>query len=292
MTAIRTQASPESPPEEEAQERTVRLAGGATVWGGGWYNSGYRDYSPMTMRFTTTDPIRSGGNWYQYVQGDPVNYIDPWGLEASDSAAMGLVAAAGAPSATVVTATYAAVVSFATTVQNLGTYVNTGNLADMYRTDATLRTGLGPDALRAINSYSSTSALEQRLQNMTVHSGVNMGAITAVTGTPAGMFSYGNDIFVEADLAGATRATISPEMANLLAHETVHSLQAETGGLVQFAQDYFQEMDAAKARLIALGNPTPTDQQAYEANRYEVEAYSVGGRRGSYLNSSGSTWMR
>jgi RHS repeat-associated protein len=80
MTAIRTQASPESPPEEEAQERTVRLAGGATVWGGGWYNSGFRDYSPMTMRFTTTDPIRSGSNWYAYVNGDPVNYVDPWGL--------------------------------------------------------------------------------------------------------------------------------------------------------------------------------------------------------------------
>jgi RHS repeat-associated protein len=87
MTAIRTQASPESPPEEEAQERTVRLAGGATVWGGGWYNSGFRDYSPMQMRFTTVDPVRSGSNWYAYVGGDPVNYVDPWGLEASDSAA-------------------------------------------------------------------------------------------------------------------------------------------------------------------------------------------------------------
>jgi RHS repeat-associated protein len=50
----------------------------------GWYNSGYRDYSPMTMRFTTTDPIRSGSNWYAYVNGDPVNYVDPLGLDVAN----------------------------------------------------------------------------------------------------------------------------------------------------------------------------------------------------------------
>jgi RHS repeat-associated protein len=46
----------------------------------GWYNSSYRDYSPMTMRFTTVDPARAGNNHYMYVDGDPVNNVDPLGL--------------------------------------------------------------------------------------------------------------------------------------------------------------------------------------------------------------------
>ena len=50
-----------------------------------FYNYGYRDYSPHTVRFTTVDPIRDGANWFAYVNNDPVNYVDLWGLLASDS---------------------------------------------------------------------------------------------------------------------------------------------------------------------------------------------------------------
>ena len=50
----------------------------------GLYNYGYRDYSPKTVRFTTVDPIRDGSNWFAYVNNDPVNYVDLWGLLASD----------------------------------------------------------------------------------------------------------------------------------------------------------------------------------------------------------------
>ena len=50
----------------------------------GLYNYGYRDYSPQTVRFTTVDPIRDGANWFAYVNNDPVNYVDLWGLLASD----------------------------------------------------------------------------------------------------------------------------------------------------------------------------------------------------------------
>ena len=46
----------------------------------GLYNYGYRDYSPQTVRFTTIDPIRDGSNWFAYVNNDPVNYVDLWGL--------------------------------------------------------------------------------------------------------------------------------------------------------------------------------------------------------------------
>ena len=44
------------------------------------YNYGYRDYNPSTSRFTTVDPIRDGLNWFQYCNGDPVNFVDLWGL--------------------------------------------------------------------------------------------------------------------------------------------------------------------------------------------------------------------
>jgi RHS repeat-associated protein len=48
----------------------------------GLYNYGYRDYKPEVARFTTVDPVRDGSNWFAYVNNDPVNYIDPWGLDS------------------------------------------------------------------------------------------------------------------------------------------------------------------------------------------------------------------
>ena len=44
------------------------------------YNYGYRDYNPSTSRFTSTDPIRDGFNWFAYCNGDPVNFVDINGL--------------------------------------------------------------------------------------------------------------------------------------------------------------------------------------------------------------------
>ena len=46
----------------------------------GLYDYGYRDYAPEVARFTTVDPIKDGENWFAYVNNDPVNYLDPWGL--------------------------------------------------------------------------------------------------------------------------------------------------------------------------------------------------------------------
>ena len=42
---------------------------------------GFRDYSPKYARFITEDPIRDGENWFAYVGNNPVNWVDPWGLE-------------------------------------------------------------------------------------------------------------------------------------------------------------------------------------------------------------------
>ncbi|WP_319562705.1 RHS repeat-associated core domain-containing protein [Marispirochaeta sp.] len=47
----------------------------------GLYDYGFRDYKPAINRWTTIDPIRSGTNWYAYVGNDPVNWVDPLGLE-------------------------------------------------------------------------------------------------------------------------------------------------------------------------------------------------------------------
>ena len=40
-------------------------------------------YDPVLGRFLTSDPIgtEAGMNTYAYVNGDPVNQVDPWGLE-------------------------------------------------------------------------------------------------------------------------------------------------------------------------------------------------------------------
>jgi RHS repeat-associated protein len=49
------------------------------------YDYGFRDYSPVAMRFTTVDPIKDSYNWYAYVGNDPINFIDPFGLSPSDN---------------------------------------------------------------------------------------------------------------------------------------------------------------------------------------------------------------
>jgi RHS repeat-associated protein len=45
------------------------------------YYFGARYYDPVVGVWTSPDPIEDFWNGYSYVGGNPINYIDPWGLE-------------------------------------------------------------------------------------------------------------------------------------------------------------------------------------------------------------------
>ena len=47
----------------------------------GTYYLRARYYDPHTGRFISEDPIRDGLNWYTYCGGNPVMFVDPWGLD-------------------------------------------------------------------------------------------------------------------------------------------------------------------------------------------------------------------
>src|SRR3989338_5410363 len=50
----------------------------------GWYYYGFRYYDPDVGRWTSVDPVPQFHNSYSFVGGDPINYVDLWGLQAGD----------------------------------------------------------------------------------------------------------------------------------------------------------------------------------------------------------------
>jgi RHS repeat-associated protein len=44
---------------------------------------GARFYDPEAGRFITLDPIKAGSNWFEYCRDNPINLIDPMGLDVS-----------------------------------------------------------------------------------------------------------------------------------------------------------------------------------------------------------------
>lgn len=55
-------------------------------------------YDPNTGRWLQRDPIESGNNLYQYVEGDPIDNTDPSGLQASRPASTPTTTPASGPS--------------------------------------------------------------------------------------------------------------------------------------------------------------------------------------------------
>lgn len=51
------------------------------LWGSGW-NRG-SPYSATLGRWISSDPIRDGVNWYEFVGGNPGNRVDPSGLQTT-----------------------------------------------------------------------------------------------------------------------------------------------------------------------------------------------------------------
>lgn len=48
-------------------------------------NYGFRDYDYSSGRFITSDPVRDGNNWFVFVNNDPINFIDVFGLFCQDT---------------------------------------------------------------------------------------------------------------------------------------------------------------------------------------------------------------
>jgi RHS repeat-associated protein len=213
----------------------------------GLYNYGYRDYKPQAARFTTVDPIRDGRNWYAYVNNDPVNWVDLWGLECIVTDVM--VAAMN-------------ISSTHTDTRPLSELVNTENLANIIYTYSSF---LDPATSEMVIDISA-NAVKDLLDNVYVALGVPVTPEVSTLFDRAGLPStteavtVGNTVYVFGNMATGSNGKVNDlDDANLLAHEAIHSLQTHAAGSTDiFLTNYFS------------GN---TD---YYSKPEEIAAYSFG----------------
>jgi hypothetical protein len=216
------------------------------------YDYGYRDYAPAVARFTTEDPVRDGANWFAYVNNDPVNWVDPWGLIASD------------------VRTALAAADYTTT---LGTLVNTSALANIVSSRTDL---LDAPTANYVNGL-TTAQLTSEFNNVTVAVGVDKSAVlgmaanygVSLPGDIEGL-TVGNTVFIFDQLPTDSNGRITNLYeANLTAHEgAIHGLQYSARGSVEaFLNEYNSEPApyAAKALEQAAYNFGPHNQDAIDA---------------------------
>ncbi|WKT61885.1 RHS repeat-associated core domain-containing protein [Microbulbifer thermotolerans] len=89
------QTAPDTDPDSDGEQTVVNLRFPGQIQGGGatFYYNCFRDYDPGLGRYLQSDPIGLNGgiNTYGYVEGNPLIYAGPYGLEArSAGAAWGL----------------------------------------------------------------------------------------------------------------------------------------------------------------------------------------------------------
>lgn len=129
-----------------------------------FYNYGYRDYSPQIVRFTTMDPIRNGANWFAYVNNDPVNYVDLWGLLASDIKAYKVPIAGGG--ATLVVGANVELAVVYDTANNIGLAVSIdGGVGVSAEIDLPISTVANVILDRAIDSFTNSESISGTIQD-------------------------------------------------------------------------------------------------------------------------------
>jgi RHS repeat-associated protein len=234
----------------------------------GLYNYGYRDYKPEAARFTTVDPVRDGTNWFAYVNNDPVNWVDPWGLIASDVQA----AIANTPQTT------------------LGNLVNTNNLAAIISNNTNLLDATTANYVKSLTTAQVTS----ELNNITVAMGVDKAAVLAKTASygvslPSNIdaLTVGNTVMVFSQLSTDSSGRITNlNDANLLAHESIHSLQVNARGSAQaFMDEYINDPASYPGEAL--------EKAAYNFGPYNSNAIRTGSLPNPILNDpNNKDWFK
>lgn len=174
----------------------------------GMYNYGYRDYVPQTARFSTIDPIRDGNNWFAYCNNEPVNFLDAWGLSASD-------------------------------VQNKDIY-------DMNKSDPSNTKCTQGDINKAINKIAESKwgktvgkEVVEKLNEMNANGKINISDVSKTHKDADGYYSRRTgEITIDENLSGW-------DLERVLVHEGAHGVQDDNGQLAVY--DFPDEREAYDA---------------------------------------------
>jgi hypothetical protein len=188
------------------------------------------------------------------VNNDPVNWVDTRGLSANDVKAI------------------LATVSDPQNITTLGNLVNTTELANIISGNTNLLDAATANYVNGMN----TSQLTSELNNITVAMGVDKATVFAMAANyGVSLPSYidaltvGNTVLVFSQLNTDSNGRITKlDDANLLAHESIHSLQVNArGSFDDFLKEYIDDNAPYEAKALeqAAYNFGPSNPQAIQA---------------------------